>query len=266
MTKVIGLEDVDSTQIAARDLFEAGALEDGDCVVAKKQTAGRGRLGRSWLSPEGGLYVSMITTRPCPAARAARVTLATAAGIGDALEALAIDARIKWPNDLVLPVTGPEGKLGPFRKVGGVIVEVLRMSSDQNFVEACSLGIGINVRAPAGGFPADLALIAGSLTDVGFSGSIDDVLSAVRAYVPPALERAQLDFPGVLDTITTRSATLGRIIDIDGKNGIARAFDDDGALLFLDENGNEHVIRAGDVWLSSNGDDVDIDIATVDET
>lgn len=249
MMRIHRYDEVDSTQRVARAFIEDGSAINYTCVVAKRQTAGRGRRGRSWLAPEGGLFLSMCMLPFCSMKEAPRLTLGTAQGMLDTLDTLGVRARVKWPNDIViLREGGPHGRLGPFRKVGGVIVEAVRTKGD--VLEACIIGVGVNVASPKDGWPEDIALTAGALDDDGFTGSADDVMNAIESEMPSALSRCLVAFPHTLAILRERSATLGRRVEVEGITGEARAIDDEGALVVVDDNGVSHTVRAGDVWLS----------------
>src|SRR5581483_2965854 len=141
--------EIDSTQRLARDLARAGA-EEGTCVVAEAQSAGRGRLGRTWHSPPGtNLYCSVVL-RP-PLAPAAVPQLALVAGVAVAAavaETTTLSAEIKWPNDVL--VGG--------RKVAGILTE---LEAELERVRFVIVGIGVNLNTTA--FPAELAERATSL-------------------------------------------------------------------------------------------------------
>lgn len=249
MPLVLRLDEVDSTQRAARALIDQGALH-GTVVVARHQTAGRGRLGRAWHSDEGGLWLSMIVRGAVPATRAPRLTLGAAALALDALDSiggLAARAAIKWPNDLLLPHAVPAPRLGPWRKVGGLLLEGVLL--DGGVVRAAVLGVGIDVRRPSHGFPAELADVATSLQDAGVDIEVDAVLDALaprlQARLLDALEDAA--FAELLAVLRARSATLGRRVEVDGVVGLAERLDDEGALCLRDDGGALHTVRAGDV-------------------
>jgi BirA family biotin operon repressor/biotin-[acetyl-CoA-carboxylase] ligase len=255
---LVRLDEVDSTQRVAKALAREGTPH-GTCVVARRQTAGRGRLGRPWIAPAEGLFCSLVLDVRCPVARAPRVTLGAAVGMLEVMDALGVPACIKWPNDIVVPRAQlqdpgacPDGRLGPFRKVAGVLVEVAR-TSPRGELEVVVLGVGVNVRAPADGWPDDLASTACALTDAieGASVDLEAVLQAVRPLVPAAVGRAVHDLAPALAVQRTRSATLGRRVEVEGVVGRAAALDDDdGALVIIDDAGASHTVRAGDVWLA----------------
>ena len=89
-----------STQERARELARAGAPH-GTLVVAGVQTGGRGRLGRHWGSPEGGLWMSLVLRPGFEAGLASRITQTAAVGVARALWEIGVEASIKWPNDLL---------------------------------------------------------------------------------------------------------------------------------------------------------------------
>jgi BirA family biotin operon repressor/biotin-[acetyl-CoA-carboxylase] ligase len=255
VTTIVRYDEVDSTQRVARDLALGGA-PSGTIVVAKRQTAGRGRLGRTWISPDSdeasgesaALTFSMILHPACPASDAPKLTLGAAVGILQGLDELGVRARVKWPNDVVLLHDGPQGRIGPFRKIAGILVEAVRMTST---LDLAILGVGVNLRPPRDGWPEELALTAGSLADVGFRGTADEVLDALRIGIADGLMHALVEFPGVLAQLRARSATLGRRVAVEGGTvGEARAILDDGALLVIDDDSKEHVVRAADVWVA----------------
>ncbi len=253
---LVRLDEVDSTQRVAMQLARAGTPH-GTCVVAAKQSAGRGRLGRAWLAPEDGLYCSLVLEVRCPIARAPRVTLGAAGGLLEVMDALGVcasqgGARVKWPNDVVIPrqPSSLDGRIGPFRKVAGLLVEVARTSSIGE-LEVVVLGIGVNVKAPADGWPGELVSTAGALVDAGSEHALSagELLAQVRARVPAAVGRALRDLSETLAVLRTRSATLGRRVEVDGLFGLAADLDDEGALLVIDDAGASHTVRAGDVWI-----------------
>lgn len=246
MPEIVRLDDVDSTQRVARALIAEGAPH-GTLVVARRQHAGRGRLARTWHSEPGGLWLSMVVRGVLPAATAPRLTLGAAALALEALDELGAHASLKWPNDLVLPHRMPVARLGPWRKLGGLLLEGVEL--DGALVRAAVLGLGLNVRAPAGGFAADLADIATSLEHAGVDVEVDEVLHALA----PRLHQRLLDalddhaFGAVLATARARSATVGRRVEVEGVIGVAEALADDGALCVRDDRGALHLVRAGDV-------------------
>lgn len=146
------LQSCSSTNLVLRE--RAAALKEWHTVVAGSQTAGRGRLGRSFWSPDGtGLYMSVFLRPNLPAAETTFITTAAAVAVCRAIEELAgIKAGIKWVNDIFV-----NGK-----KVCGILTEA-SLDMESGTVGHAVLGIGINVTEPEGGFPEELKEIAGAV-------------------------------------------------------------------------------------------------------
>lgn len=128
-------ETVDSTNEEAKRLAREGA-EDGTLVWARSQTAGRGRGGRSWASPPGNLYFSLVLRPGCAPARAAELAFVAALGVGNALGSVLpplSEVRYKWPNDVLLNE----------RKVAGILLETESAAGGE--LDWLVLGIGINL-------------------------------------------------------------------------------------------------------------------------
>jgi BirA family biotin operon repressor/biotin-[acetyl-CoA-carboxylase] ligase len=170
---------LDSTQDRIVELARNGA-STGTRVVARTQTAGRGRLDHRWASPRGGLYLSVLL--PDPPEPTAFVSLAAAAALKGMLEeSCGVRSAIRWPNDLVVPGM-------PARKLAGLLLE--RLSVRGRTVVA--LGVGLNVAAVPSEFPPDLAPQVVSLSElVAFPPSLDELeerlvdgLEAMAAELP----------------------------------------------------------------------------------
>lgn len=148
-------KSVDSTNAALRALAEQGAAE-GTVVLAGAQSRGRGRYGRQFYSPAGtGVYLSILLRPAGDPQQAVLLTAAAAAAMCQAMEALGVEnPQIKWVNDIFL-----QGK-----KVCGILSEA-SFSLETGAPEYVVVGAGINVYTPAGGFPPELADIAGAVWD-----------------------------------------------------------------------------------------------------
>lgn len=136
-------ESIDSTNRLAKELAKDGAPE-GTLVVADRQTSGRGRLGRQWLSPpHSGLLMSLILRLRLTPLQAAQTTMICSLAIVDAIEQMIpVTAKIKWPNDIVIGG----------RKAGGLLTE-LGLRNDQ--LDFAVVGIGLNVNMDFYGACAD---------------------------------------------------------------------------------------------------------------
>lgn len=147
------LESVSSTMDAARERAQEGAVE-GLVVIAEEQTAGRGRRGREWRSLPGQSVTMSVLLRPSiPSELSQHLSLLSSLACCRAMEGLTgLEARPKWPNDLIVNQ----------RKVGGVLLEVL---AEAERMEAAIIGIGINVKGAARDLGEDLAETAACLEE-----------------------------------------------------------------------------------------------------
>jgi len=228
------LDSTDSTNTRLKELARQGA-EHGSVLIAGSQTQGRGRLGRSFISPEGGLYLSILWRPETSAENAARLSCAGALAVCAALESFGVRADIKWPNDLLL-----HG-----RKLCGILAESGRDSRGFYLV----LGIGVNVLSED--FPPELRHIACS------------VLSGTGLYIhPEQLGRAlicELDRiyeawgekgAAFLPEYRRRCITPGRELRLGGEEGraLALGIEDDYSLRVRTEDGEERSISFGEVF------------------
>jgi BirA family transcriptional regulator, biotin operon repressor / biotin---[acetyl-CoA-carboxylase] ligase len=214
------LRRIGSTNARARELAAAGAPH-GTAVTADEQTAGRGRQGRGWSTPPGGaLAVSLVIRDPDP-------LLSLRAGLAVA-ELAGADARVKWPNDVLV-----DG-----RKVAGILVEG-RLQEGW-----AVLGIGINAALDLTVLPGEVRGRAGTLgLDPGeLPRALDELLAA--------LERRLAEPPGAtLESLRGRDALAGRPVRWEGGSGTGEGIADDGALLVRDGHGALHALAAGEVHL-----------------
>ena len=154
--RIIVEQEVASTNdFAWRQVKSAGWSPDiakeinGLVVIARRQTAGRGRLGRAWASPEGGLWMSLVLRSPSTTLHRPLLTIAGAVAVADAIRQSArLEARIRWPNDVTIAN----------RKVAGVLVE-----EQSAFPHVYVLGVGVNVDVREEDLPTDVRTSATSL-------------------------------------------------------------------------------------------------------
>lgn len=234
--EIIRLESVDSTNRFARQLAREGAAH-GTLVIAREQTAGRGRRGRSWISPAGdGLFMSLIL-RPADYDAARSLSLQAALAVARAIHrATALDARIKWPNDIV--IAG--------RKVCGMILEMDQTDAGLSVV----LGVGINLHQQA--FPAEIAQTASSLDLLSGMRTDDDALvAAFLEEMDAALALDAADHGAFLDAYRARSATLGQRVQViageESFTGTALEVTPSGSLLVRQDSGDVSEVLAADV-------------------
>lgn len=208
-----------------------GGAPAGTAVLARRQSRGRGRAGRGFLSPEGGLYLSVLLRPTMPAAAWGLLPLAAAAEVVDQLRARGFAADVKWPNDVLL-----QG-----RKLAGILVES-RLGGEAFAV----VGIGLNVaRAPL----AD----ATALAEHGAAPEIPALAEALRAGL--VRRAAELDRGGAEATLAqlrARCVTLGRKISWEEGEGVAVGIADDGALVVETPDGARTRVVAGDVRIAQS--------------
>lgn len=236
--EVVYFDSLDSTNRHAKQLAAEGA-KAGTLVIANEQTLGRGRRGRGWVSPKGeSILMSLILRPQAHPSQVARLSLLTAVAVAQAIgEVTGLDARIKWPNDIV--VSG--------RKVCGMLLE---MTADEQSVHDVVAGIGINVHQKA--FDADIADTASSLELLcGRFIRRSDVVCAFLKRFEELSELTERDEAQLMALYREESATLGqrvRVIAPDGEyTGTAKELTDSGSLLVLDDEGTLREVLAGDV-------------------
>lgn len=229
---------IDSTNTALLAAARDGAAE-GLVYVADHQTAGRGRLDRRWEAPPGSSLLVSVLLRPSIApADAHRVTAAVGLAASDACASVArFDARLKWPNDLVVDD----------RKLGGILAEAV---VEGGRVRAVVVGMGLNVNWPSP-LPDDLAATATACNLVaGHEVDRDALLDAFLDRLGARYDA--LDSASTLDDVRARSATLGRDVRVELPGDrvlVGRAADlaDDGALLVETRPGEVIRVSVGDV-------------------
>jgi len=225
-------ESCASTNDEARLLGEQGMAE-GMVVLAKRQTAGRGRRGAAWFSPEGESLAFTILLRPqSPKHLWPRLSLATGLAVTEAIEGFTPLAGIKWPNDVWI-----RGK-----KVAGILVEAGR-----DFV---LVGIGLNVNSEI--FPDEVAEIATSLRIE--SGRIlprQEVLAAVIRHFAVRRNQIGADFHDMLEDVRLRCVLSGKQVSLQTaggmRHGMVEGISEGGELLLRTSQGIEKIIQAEEV-------------------
>lgn len=237
---VDALDECDSTSSELLRRADAGAPA-GSVVVADRQTAGRGRRGRHWLStPEDSLTFSVLWRFSGNPSRLGGLSLAVGLAVVHALEELgARGVGLKWPNDLLLATASGHAKLA------GVLVE---LASDRRGCQAV-IGIGLNLA----GAPADLPQPAASLQDAGLEDvGRHDLLAAILRHLAGTLDRfAAAGFSALRANWQDRHVWQGMLVHVLGESeaplaGHCLGADDDGALLLATPDGIRR-IYSGDV-------------------
>ena len=234
-------DTIDSTNTRAKELAIAGAPE-GTVVAAGSQSAGRGRLGRSFQSPEhAGVYMSVILRPNCPPAQLMHLTCAVAVAMCDAVDLCAkVRPGIKWINDLVI------GR----RKLGGILTELI-LNPATSLVEAAIVGIGINVTQQPEEFSPELRDMAISLQH---AAGKEIAPSLLAAHMILALSRMDLSIPAraaVMGAYRRDCITLGQQVRLvrgeESAEGMALDVDEEGALLVRFRDGSIRPVSSGEV-------------------
>lgn len=238
---------LDSTNLEARRLV----LGEKPChapavVICRQQTAGRGRLGRSFFSPrDDGLYLSIVIRPDFDISRSSLVTVAAAAATSEAIdEVCGCSSQIKWVNDIYLHD----------KKVCGILTEA---TTDFETGQIDSLIIGIGINTSERSFPPELKDIAGSVSEEGLTGHEKALLAA---SVIEKTVRYTKDLAGFMDSYRSRSMILGKSItvytgtyrkdptqELGGRPAFALEIDDGGGLVVEYEDGTRQTLTSGEV-------------------
>lgn len=217
------VKETPSTMDDACRLAEQGAPE-GTAVVADVQTAGRGRAGRPWTSPPGGLYVSVVLRPAMPLSRWSLVPIAAGVALQDALVPYARGARLKWPNDVLVG-----GK-----KLAGILAEA-------KAPRFAVLGIGVNVSSAPLAEATSLAALGASVDPDRFARELLACLETRYAQLEAG------DDEGVRGAWEARAGMLGARVKAEGVEGLALRLAEDGGLVVRTDDGIDVEVSAGDV-------------------
>ncbi len=225
-------ETIGSTNDRARELAADGA--SNVVVVTNEQTGGRGRLDRAWNSPPGGVWMSIVCRPSVPPARAPLYTLAGAVAVARTAREAGVDAAIKWPNDVIVPV----GDDGEYRKLAGILTE---MEGETDRIEWLVMGIGVNANLSSESLPEGATSIRAEAGDVDRRIHVQRVLETFHEY------RSDLEL--VVPAWRDLAATPGQRVRIEVADTtvVGRAVDvtDHGALRVETDDG-ERIVTAGD--------------------
>ena len=245
-TEIIGRDirvfvETTSTNDVIEKLARDG-VKEGVVVFAESQQKGRGRLGRTWLSPAGkGLWFSMLLRPKLRLQAATQLTVACATALRRAIQShTGLRAEIKWPNDILI-----RGK-----KVAGILTE---LNGELDHIKYVIVGIGIDVNLNISDFPAALRQTATSLkAELGQPIQRAELAVAVLGHLEADYQQVLGDrFASVADEWQTYCTTLGREVVIQAGQrqlrGRAESLGDDGALLLRTEHGHLERVIGGDV-------------------
>jgi len=246
-TRILGrpalevLKAIDSTNLRAKALAGQGAAE-GTVVVADAQTHGRGRRGRTWFSPPGrSLYASIVLRPPLAPAQAPQITLMTAVAVAKCLqEAAQLDARIKWPNDILVGD----------KKIAGILTEI---STEMDMVDYVVVGLGINVNTRRSEMPEEIQEIATSVAiETGQEANRAELLCKLLSRFEACYDLLKTSgFGPVMAQWREMTDIIGQHVYVDvldkRHTGVVAFVDDDGVLVLKDHQGQLHRIFSGDV-------------------
>ncbi|MDT4762362.1 biotin--[acetyl-CoA-carboxylase] ligase [Sphaerochaeta sp. PS] len=235
-------DTIDSTNRYARQLASDGCTSP-TLVLASSQSGGRGRLGRQFASPKGGIYLSLVLHPTSSFQEASLITSAAAVSAASAIEQVcSIKCGIKWVNDLFL-----DGK-----KVGGILTEGV-MDVERGRFSSVVVGIGINFATPQQAYPPALRPIVKSLYEgpdripegIDASTLVATLVRLLIGYSNALGERL------FLEEYRRRSIVLGKEIVIlqqkKERRAKALSIDENAHLVVVDSEGNEEVLASGEI-------------------
>lgn len=237
---VLVYDELVSTNLTARDLSDE--IMGDALIVAHRQTGGRGRMGRSFFSPSGGLYMSLLLHPMMPADKAAGLTAAAAVATARAIDRVSgKTSEIKWVNDIYL--SG--------RKVCGILAET--QIKDDGYMKYAVVGVGVNLAVPQDGFPKDIADRARAVFDGVLPEDAGNRIAAeiVNELLP--ILRGGLVISDYLDEYRGRSNIIGRDVDVmrivggETRPAKAIAIDDNCRLVVRYPDGVMEALGSGDV-------------------
>ncbi|MGB3367087.1 MAG: biotin--[acetyl-CoA-carboxylase] ligase [Acidaminobacteraceae bacterium] len=238
--KIHYFEEISSTSTYAKEIATKGC-EGGTLIISELQVEGRGRLGRNWESPKGsGIWMSLVLKPDLAPTKASKITQIAAAAVVIAVNNIyKLEAKIKWPNDIVI-----NGK-----KICGILTE---MNAELNHINYIVVGIGVNVNTE--NFPIDLEDKATSIFNITSEKSnriplIVEILKIFEELYVKYLE--EYDFTEVLEINRKYSATIGRDVVVTRRNDVLKGFaydlNDEGELLIRKEDEKIETVYYGEV-------------------
>ena len=241
--KIFYFPELESTNIIAKEkaLRRTEAIDESTIIIAERQSAGKGRLGREWFSPAGGIWLSIILYPQLPPSYIPRITLMTAVAVAKAIKMCTqIEPQIKWPNDILINE----------KKVCGILTE---MSAELDMINWVVVGIGINVNIDHQKFPENIQPNTISLKEVSGKEVLRVKLAQtfLQEFENYYDKLKRKEFPSILEEWKLYSHTLGRKIRVDiGERiitGEAVDINEEGALVLKKEDGERVEIISGTV-------------------
>jgi len=229
-------KETESTNILARDM--AGSVDEGTVIIAESQTGGRGRMGRKWISPEGGIWLSVVLKPRMQPMHASRITLLSGVAVAKTIRSYELPAKIKWPNDVLI-----NGK-----KVCGILTEI---GAEMDSIQYVVVGVGIDANVDTETFPEDFRDSSTSLKnelghDIDRVEFVQRLLSELESLY---LKFQKEGFSSIMEEWRNMSATIGEWVKITTQTraiyGEAVGVDSEGALILETGEGKLEKIVAG---------------------
>ena len=232
-------DSIDSTNIRGKQLAELGEAE-GTLIVADRQTAGRGRRGRNWISESGvGIYMTYVLRPTVQPAHVSGITLLAALAMCEATyQECDVLPQIKWPNDVII-----DGK-----KICGILTEAVS-DFESGRIDTVVVGIGINYHAPKEGYPDEIKEIAGTVCAEDEKIPRNELVAAIIEN----LCKLYQDLPdkSFMEDYRKWSNVLGKKIRFtsgtDWEYGTAVAIDEDGGLIVEKEDHTQEILHTGEI-------------------
>ncbi|MEK6747467.1 MAG: biotin--[acetyl-CoA-carboxylase] ligase [Pseudomonadota bacterium] len=241
---LLSFDSLDSTNEEAKRLAKAGGSH-GAVIWARKQSEGKGRLGRNWLSAEGNLFVSVLLQPQKSLAELSQLSFVAAVAALEAVAPLLEDKsslKTKWPNDILLSD----------RKLGGILLESFRTEGNDYPWVIVGLGINIDSYPPRTEFPATCLKEAGVelvSAKIILSRFIHHFIECYNEWNNKGFNGIRKDW--LANAWNLKQKITARLEGIEVQ-GIFDGIDTSGNLVLILDNGKKHIIHAGDVYASGN--------------
>jgi len=237
--KLVHRQAVDSTNNLAKEFAGRGEVE-GTVIISEEQSSGKGRLERTWTSPQGGVWLSIILRPKVLPSEASRFTLLAAVSVAKAIEKLGIEPEIKWPNDILI-----DGK-----KVCGILLE---LSAQPDKVDYLIIGFGINANVKKSKLPRESRARATTLAEVlgekvNRQNLVADLLFELEKDYKHLMKGGWKD---IKKEWTARSKMLRQKVELNTLQGVIEGefvgVDESGAMRLRLPQGQVKTFAAGDV-------------------
>lgn len=237
---LLSFDTLDSTNEEAKRLARGGG-HHGAVIWAKHQTEGRGRMGRSWVSSDGNLFVSVLLQPEKPVAELCQLSFVAAVAVLEALESLLPEGnrlQCKWPNDIVLND----------KKLGGILLESFQSGESKKPWVVVGVGVNVDSHPPRTEFPATCLKDAGVelvSAKIILSRFIHHFIECYNLWNTKGFAPIRKKWTGAAWGLEQR---LSARLPDSTVEGICHGIDARGSLLLKLDNGKQHLVHAGDVF------------------